>query len=169
MWMSIFQLFSYVNIRYNTYREKLSSDPDLVHQKPPKTSVWWGGKHGTPPHNTCSKYSETDRYNYFYYRQLWLFFQEHKHMRMLSIQLLIRDPWFPLYLFQFCPIMEVFAHQHLPQLLWPKQLHQISVTHLEEASFELTKHSVHGCIEGMIHISIHKLFPVKWIKEMWTD
>lgn len=69
-----------------------------------------------------------------------------------------------LYLFQLCPVIEVFAHQHFLQLLWSEQLHQISVTHLEEASPELMEHILHWCVEGMVHIGIHKLLPVSKFK-----
>ena len=50
---------------------------------------------------------------------------------------------FGLYLFQPGPVIEVYAHQHLLQLLWSEQLHQILVTHLEEAPLELLKHTFH--------------------------
>lgn len=56
--------------------------------------------------------------------------------------------------------MEDFAHQHFLQLHWLEQVHQISVTHLVETSFELLEHILDGCVEGMIHIGIHKLLPV---------
>jgi len=50
---------------------------------------------------------------------------------------------FRLYLFQLGPVMEVCAHQHFLQLFWSEQLHQILVTHQEEASLELLEHALH--------------------------
>lgn len=55
--------------------------------------------------------------------------------------------------------MEVFAHQHFLQLFWLEQLHQILVTYLEEALLELLKHTLHRCVEGMVHVGLHKLLP----------
>lgn len=43
-----------LKIEHNTYKGNLFSVLQRVHQKPPKTSVWWGALHGTSTHTVCS-------------------------------------------------------------------------------------------------------------------
>jgi len=48
-------------MRAGTYKGSLSSGLQLVHQTPPKTSVWWGDRHGRTPHKMYSVHSKTRR------------------------------------------------------------------------------------------------------------
>lgn len=69
------------------------------------------------------------------------------------------DLTFWVYLFQLSPVIDILAQQHSLQLLRPKQLHQIWVTHLEEATLELLEHILHGCVEDVIYVGIYKRLP----------
>lgn len=137
-------------ISFHTYKWNPSSALLSVHQTPPKTSLCCGGQYDNPPHKLCSM-------------EVW------KQKTVNVVHIVDPGMWrhscFWLYLLQFCPIVDLVAHQDSTQLLWPKQLHQISVTHLEEASLELLKHTLHWFIEDIIHVSIHKLPSVTQIKD----
>lgn len=71
------------------------------------------------------------------------------------------DLTFRVYLLQLGPVIDILAHEHSLQLLRPKQLHQIWVTHLEEATLELLERILHGCVEDVIYVGIYKLLPGK--------
>lgn len=64
-------------------------------------------------------------------------------------------------LLEHLPVVVFLAHHHCLQLLRLEEVHHIDVTHLEEPSLELTEHSLHRLVEGIVDKGGYELFPMK--------
>lgn len=67
----------------------------------------------------------------------------------------------PAHLFQFLPVVVAVPHHHGPQFGRLEELQHFAATHLEEAAGESCVPLANGDLEDVIHISIHKLLPVR--------